>query len=78
MSPREIPPEPTCVACSKPIRPGSFVVSEHGDLFHLGCRSGNVQLRSVEEVDRAARAPGAQQAPPQGHGPPEGRSTSQA
>jgi hypothetical protein len=56
MSPREIPADPVCVACSKPIPPGSFVVSEHGDLFHLGCRSWNAQLRSVEEVDRATRA----------------------
>jgi hypothetical protein len=51
---REIlPPEPPCAACSKPIRSGSLVMYEHGELFHLRCRTRIRLLSSLETLDRA-------------------------
>jgi hypothetical protein len=49
----QIPPNPACAACSKPIRSNTLALFEHGDWFHVRCRSQAVQLRSLEAVDRA-------------------------
>lgn len=47
------PSDPACPACSKPVRSGSLVLFEHGELFHVSCRSRQLQLRALEQVDRA-------------------------
>jgi hypothetical protein len=48
--------DPACHVCSKPIRSGSFVVYEHGELSHVFCRSRTYQLTSLEAVHRAKTA----------------------
>src|SRR5438093_972836 len=46
-----VPPlDPTCPICSKPITSGSLVLLDHGELFHLGCRSQTLELAAMEEV----------------------------
>jgi hypothetical protein len=47
------PPDSPCAVCSKPIRSGSLVVYEHGELFHVACRSRRLALASIEHVDGA-------------------------
>jgi hypothetical protein len=49
-------PEPICLICSKPLRSGTLVLYEHGELFHLACRSYSATLKAVEQVDRAITA----------------------
>jgi hypothetical protein len=49
-------PEPICLICSKPLRSGTRVLYEHGELFHLACRSYSATLKAVEQVDRAITA----------------------
>lgn len=48
--------DPTCPICSKPVRSGGFVQSTDGEFFHLTCRSWYLQLRALEQVDRAKAA----------------------
>jgi hypothetical protein len=43
--------------CSKPIRSGSFVLLEHGELLHVRCRS---RILEEEAMETAARAEAAQ------------------
>ena len=50
------PSDSACPVCSKPIRSGSVVLFEHGELFHVHCRSRQLQLRALEQVDRAEAA----------------------
>jgi hypothetical protein len=49
-------PDPACPVCSKAIRSGSVVLFEHGELFHVACRSRTLELTAIEEVDRAKAA----------------------
>src|SRR5262245_46144814 len=49
-------PDPVCPLCSKPVRPGGLVVFEHGELFHVQCRSQQLRLRSLERIDHAEAA----------------------
>jgi hypothetical protein len=44
---------PTCPTCSKPIRSGTLVLFEHGEIYHVPCRSRALELTALEEVDRA-------------------------
>jgi hypothetical protein len=50
------PSDSACPVCSKPIRSGSVVLFEHSELFHVHCRSRQLQLRALEQVDRAEAA----------------------
>jgi hypothetical protein len=50
------PDDLACSICSKPIRPNDFIITEHGEVFHIGCRNRRLQFRSLEEVDRAKSA----------------------
>jgi hypothetical protein len=52
------PPEsdPVCPLCSKPVRSGTLVHYQHGEFFHLWCRTRQSQQRTLEEVDRAQAA----------------------
>src|SRR5262245_22865589 len=45
--------EPVCPVCSKPVRSGTLVLFEHGELFHVRCRSRTLELTAMREVDRA-------------------------
>src|SRR5262245_58919011 len=56
MSLGEAYPEPSCPVCSKPVRSGTIVLYEGGDLFHVPCRSRQLELRSLEGVERAKAA----------------------
>jgi hypothetical protein len=49
-------PEYTCFVCSKPVRSGSFILGEHGEIAHIVCQSRELQLASLDAVDRAGRA----------------------
>src|SRR5262245_57018521 len=51
-----VPPSPACARCSKPIRQDTLVLYRDGELVHLWCRSRDLQLEAVEQVDRATRA----------------------
>ena len=42
-----------CPLCSKPISSGRLVFFEHGEMFHLACRSRALQGRALGEIDRA-------------------------
>jgi hypothetical protein len=59
-------PEPICLICSKPLRSGTLVLYEHGELFHLACRSYSAMLKAVEQLDRRHHRPA-------GGGPSRGR-----
>jgi hypothetical protein len=50
------PPDPSCFLCSKPVRSGTLVMYEHGELFHVWCRSQRSQLAAIEHVERATAA----------------------
>jgi hypothetical protein len=50
------PAEVICPRCSKPIRDNSVVLLRQGELFHVRCRSQEVNLEAMETVDRAQRA----------------------
>ena len=45
-----------CQLCSKPISSGRLVFFEHGELFHLACRSRALRTRSLNVVDAAQTA----------------------
>jgi hypothetical protein len=45
--------EPICPLCSKPIRSGSLVIFEHGEYFHVRCRSRAVELAAMDAAERA-------------------------
>jgi hypothetical protein len=45
-----------CQLCSKPISSGRLVFFEHGELFHLACRSRALRARSLNVVDAAQTA----------------------
>lgn len=45
-----------CQLCSKPISSSRLVFSEHGELFHLACRSRALRTRSLNVVDAAQTA----------------------
>src|SRR5262245_5331783 len=47
------PPNPFCASCSKPIRSGGYILSPSGEVFHIRCRSRDLQLNSLEERARA-------------------------
>jgi hypothetical protein len=47
------PSEPICPLCSKSIRSGSVVVFEHGELFHVRCRSRDLELGAMQNLERA-------------------------
>src|SRR5262249_39271224 len=61
--------DPTCPICSKPVRSGASEVSEHGELIHTRCRSQHLQLRAIEQVDRAQKAENGEVAVLKGGGP---------
>jgi hypothetical protein len=44
---------PACPVCSKPVRSGTLVLYEHGDLYHVTCRARTLEANSREQVDRA-------------------------
>jgi hypothetical protein len=48
--------DPTCPLCSKPVRSGSFVLYEHGELLHVVCRSRVLQVTAMDSVARADAA----------------------
>jgi hypothetical protein len=48
--------DPICSDCSKPIRPGSPTILVRGQIVHVACRNRQLQLESVEAVDRAQAA----------------------
>jgi hypothetical protein len=50
----EPPDDPLCSICSKPIRPGAAVAFEHGDIFHLTCRTRVMTLRAMELREQTA------------------------
>src|SRR5262245_35240089 len=53
------PPPPSgasCAICSKPIRSGSLVVYQHGELRHVTCGSQTVRLGALEGAEEARRA----------------------
>ena len=43
-----MPPNLTCLLCSKPIKSSSLVLFQHGDLFHVPCVSRAHELRLSE------------------------------
>ncbi len=49
-------PPPVCPICSKPVRSGTLVLYEQGDLFHVTCRSRMLVMKAIEQVDRAKTA----------------------
>src|SRR5262245_28430387 len=49
-------PDPACPVCSKPVRSGSLVLFEHGEIFHVACRSRSLELAAMEGVHRAKTA----------------------
>ena len=49
-------PPPACPACSKPVRSGTLVLYEHGDLFHVTCRARTLETTAMVQVDRAQTA----------------------
>jgi hypothetical protein len=56
---RSLPPDPACPICSicsKPVRSTGFILSAHGEVFHIRCRSQQLQLRAIEQADRAKAA----------------------
>ena len=46
-------PNPTCVRCSKPIRPGT-ASQIAGRPLHMRCHGQATQLKSIEQQDRAS------------------------
>src|SRR5262249_50824966 len=46
-------PDLTCPICSKPVQGGGFVQSKDGEFVHLRCQSRDIQIRAIEQVDRA-------------------------
>lgn len=62
-------PYPVCAACSKPIRSGTAVAFQHGEVFHVKCvtsalrheapdqgkRLREAKTRAAENLERAAR-----------------------
>src|SRR5262249_62196347 len=55
-SPPPSPEDTTCVFCSKPIRSGGYIQFETGELFHIRCRSRQLQLAALDQRDRARLA----------------------
>jgi hypothetical protein len=49
-------PPPVCPVCSKPVRSGTLVLYEEGDLFHVTCRTRALGMKAMEQVDRAKAA----------------------
>lgn len=47
--------DPICSLCSKPIPSGSVVVFERGRLFHVRCRSRELELTAMQNLERAER-----------------------
>jgi hypothetical protein len=47
------PPDTVCAACSEPIHSGTLALVEHGEWFHMLCRSRDIRCKSVEAVDHA-------------------------
>jgi hypothetical protein len=48
--------DPSCPICSKPLKAGSLVLFQHGELFHIGCAGRATQARAMELGDRSAKA----------------------
>jgi hypothetical protein len=48
--------DPSCPICSKPIKAGSLVLFQHGELFHVACVSRLSQRRARELADGSAGA----------------------
>ena len=46
-------PDAVCPACSKPVRSGALRVLEDGAFYHVYCRSQQLRLQALEQVDRA-------------------------
>ena len=53
---RTVQPDPACAACSKSILPGSLVVYDPGELFHVRCRSSALQIAALDEAQRSRDA----------------------
>jgi hypothetical protein len=47
--------DPICSLCSKPVASGSVVVFERGRLFHVRCRSRELELTAMQNLERAER-----------------------
>jgi hypothetical protein len=47
------PPDPSCPACSKSFWSGTLVLYEHGEFFHLGCRSHQLRRHALYRVAHA-------------------------
>jgi len=45
--------DPVCAICSKPVRSGGVRFPEGGPIYHLGCRNRELQLKALEQIDRA-------------------------
>jgi hypothetical protein len=45
-------PDLACPVCSKSVLSGSLVLLEHGELFHIQCRSQTLQLAVLDQIDR--------------------------
>src|SRR5262245_1805426 len=56
MNPSSFPRNPTCALCAKPIRPrsGGYIRSTTGNVYHIRCRSRELQLTALEEYDGPA------------------------
>ena len=51
-----LPPDISCVICSKPIRSGGYIQFETGDFLHIRCRSRQLQLTVLDHRDRTRLA----------------------
>jgi hypothetical protein len=49
--------DPVCPVCSKLIAEGTFVILEHGELFHVRCRSQALHSESMEDSDAISGRP---------------------
>src|SRR5262245_28175245 len=50
-----VEPDTPCLACSKPIQPGTGIALECGGAVHIRCLSGNLRLRAMEAQSTAAK-----------------------
>ena len=51
-----VPSDPACALCSKPIRSGGFIQIKVGEVVHIRCRSRQLQLDALNQVDQARLA----------------------
>jgi hypothetical protein len=46
--------DPTCPVCSRSVKPGSLVVSRHGEVVHVRCVTEVLDSKAVQQANRAA------------------------